>query len=130
MTQEEFVAAQKSAQGYILRGHKRSHIWCALLRFKPKADPGVLRQRLQDLAGKVTSKDEITQYKDDPEYIVRGIGLTWPGYQILKLDQHPERFSPEFQQGFAVRAETITRRPADAGWDHSNGTRTPVTTPS
>ena len=118
MTNDEFNAAQQTVQGYVLHGHKRSHIWCALLRFKPDAPKQELRKQLQDLGASVTSGSDIVGNKARKDYVVRSIGLTWPGYQAIGLSNYPERFSPEFQQGFAARAETVTHRnPNKDGWD-------------
>jgi deferrochelatase/peroxidase EfeB len=124
-----------NTQGYIMVGHGREHVWHALVRFRAGADPETLRQKLQEVVNLTAEEDGSaptpTTNLIDPEkrqcadLVVSALGFTWRGYQRMGFADCDERFSLEFQQGFAMRSQEITGRGVDdwdpVQWNPQNG---------
>ncbi|HEX6545403.1 MAG TPA: hypothetical protein VF023_03775 [Bryobacteraceae bacterium] len=119
-------AALLNTQGYIMVGHGREHVWHALIRFRNGADPETLRKKLQEIVklaaeeggGAVTPTTDLVdpETRQDASLVVSALGFTWRGYQRMGFTDCGERFSLEFQQGFAMRSQEITGRGVD-DWD-------------
>jgi len=116
-------------------GHGRDHVWHALLRFRAGADPEKLRQELQRIANDRDANDGTAptpttdlvdeEKRRDGNLVVAALGFTWRGYQQMGFVDCKDRFSLEFQQGFASRSQDITGRGMEEWdtdqWDPRNG---------
>jgi deferrochelatase/peroxidase EfeB len=127
--QQDIDTALANTQGYIMVGHGRDHVWHALIRFRAGADPEDLRATLQDIvtAPAVTPTTDLVDRdkRNDNELIVSALGFTWRGYQRMGFTDCADKFSLEFQQGFATRSQDVTGRGFEdwdrEQWDPNNG---------
>jgi len=125
IAQQQFDRAFTTTQGYILRGHKRNRVGIALLQFK-QVEPAMLRTALEKVAQNLMSGTELNQERNSPnaDVTVWAMGLTWPGYQAIGL-QDPNVFNSEFRDGFANRVRAVTGR----GREDWNSEQWPSKTP-